>query len=112
MPIDRSSRAAARASSLRSPGMNLRTDRRTNAALVARSRSHGLVDPASRIFLITLIHPPAHRTWHVARGTWHVARDSHHALHQPAVHLQGRARDIAGGVRQQERGDPAVLLDL
>src|SRR5262249_49343741 len=34
------------ASSRRSPGMKLETDRRTNAVFVARSRSHALVDNA------------------------------------------------------------------
>ena len=51
-----SARCAARsASSILSPGMNRDTDLRTNAALVARSRSQALVEPASRTFRITLI---------------------------------------------------------
>ena len=35
--------------------MNRDTDRRTKPHLVAWSRSHGLVDPASSAFRITLI---------------------------------------------------------
>ena len=45
--------AACSASSIVSPGMNADTARRTNAAFVARSRSHALVDPASSTFRIT-----------------------------------------------------------
>ena len=55
MPCRFSSRAAASASSTRSPGQNLRTERRTNAALVARSRSQAFVELASRTFRITLM---------------------------------------------------------
>jgi hypothetical protein len=40
--------AAAIASSMRSPGMNADTERRTNAAFVARSRIQTLVDAARR----------------------------------------------------------------
>ena len=40
---------------MRSPGMNRDTDLRTNAVLVARSRSHAFVDPASNTFRITLM---------------------------------------------------------
>ena len=55
MPSFCSSFAACSASSIRSPGMNRVTDRRTNPHLVTWSRSHGLVDAASSAFLITLI---------------------------------------------------------
>ena len=44
--------AASSASSIVSPGMNLETDFRMNARLVACSRSHGDVDPASSAFRI------------------------------------------------------------
>ena len=44
------------ASSSFSPGMKVDTDRRTNAVLVARSRSHAFVDIARRILRATLIY--------------------------------------------------------
>ena len=50
MPRASCAAAAVIASSSRSPGMKVDTDRRTNAVFVARSRSHALVDIASRIF--------------------------------------------------------------
>src|SRR6186713_1425323 len=46
-------RAASIASSIRSPGMNFTTERRTNAVFVARSRIQAFVDAARSIFLIT-----------------------------------------------------------
>ncbi len=49
------SRAARSASSIRSPGMNRDTDRRTNPYRVAWSRSQAFVDPASSVFRIKLI---------------------------------------------------------
>src|SRR5690242_3389855 len=52
MPCGFNSIAARSASSICSPGMKRATERRTNAVLVARSRSHGLVDPASSTFRI------------------------------------------------------------
>ena len=50
MPCVCCAAAAAIASSSRSPGMKVDTDRRTNAVLVACSRSHALVDSARRSF--------------------------------------------------------------
>ena len=58
MPCPCRSRAAASASSTRSPGQNLRTERRTNDALVARSRSQAFVELASKTFRITLMQNP------------------------------------------------------
>ena len=55
MPSFCCSSAASSASSIRSPGMNRVTDRRTNPHLVTWSRSHELVDAASSAFRITLI---------------------------------------------------------
>ena len=58
MPCACCAAAAAIASSSRSPGMNVDTDRRTNAVRVARSRSHAFVDIASSTFLATLTATP------------------------------------------------------
>ncbi len=52
MPCGLSAFAASIASSTRSPGMNLTTDRRTNAVFVARSRIQAFVDAQSRALRI------------------------------------------------------------
>src|SRR5687768_4856838 len=105
MPWPFSARAAASASSTRSPGQNLRTERRTNAALVARSRSQAFVELASSTFRITLME------WQPV--DWRAAvRSSQHALDQAAIHLHRRAGHVARGRREQKRSHPAVFLDL
>src|SRR4051794_26111792 len=99
MPRDSCAAAASIASSSRSPGMNVDTDRRTNAVLVARSRSHALVDIASRIFRATLIarvhvRMKAGRRPRAAIGSAKAvtrtaqSATSQEALDQPAVHLE------------------------
>ena len=55
IPCGLSACAASIASSIRSPGMNFTTERRTNAVFIARSRIHTFVDAASRAFRIKLI---------------------------------------------------------
>ena len=81
-------------------GHEPRTDRRTNAAFVARSRSQALVDAASSAFRITLIEEAR-----VLSSSLDPARlgTSEHALDEPAVDLHGRAGHVRRGVRQQER---------
>ena len=55
IPCGLSACAASIASSIRSPGMNLTTERRTKAVFVARSRIHTFVEAASRAFRIKLM---------------------------------------------------------
>src|SRR5437867_8076918 len=80
--------AAPIASSSRSPGMNLETERRTKAVRVARSRSQRLVESASNALRAMLI-------------------TSKKSFDESAVDLNRRSVDIRGRVGQQERADAA-----
>src|SRR5258708_27587261 len=85
--------AAPIASSRRSPGMNVDTDRRTNAVLVARSRSHALVDIANRIL----------RAIDIALSLVLSLEPSDLRLDESPVDLDRGARDVRRPVGQQER---------
>src|SRR5215207_6246699 len=102
IPSRFSSCAARNASSIVSPGMKRETDFRTNAALVARSRSHAFVDPASSTFRITDI------TTLSLLGLLPLED----APDLSAVHLHGRTGHVRGRIGQQERSHAAELIDV
>src|SRR5262245_15307008 len=92
------------ASSSRSPGMNVETDRRTNAVFVARSRSQALVDIARRTFrAIPMLR---------GGGPFQAAEWSEQTLDHAAVDLDRGAGDIRRSVGQQERADAPELVGI
>src|SRR5437867_1186894 len=99
--------------------MNVETDRRTKAVFVARSRSHRLVDMASRSFRATLILRTSDvglrrlRIWHEPSSS--EIRNprsavSQQSLDETAVDLHRRARHVRRGIREQKRADAAELV--
>src|ERR1700686_1110068 len=85
--------AAPIASSSRSPGMKVDTDRRTNAVFMARSRSHALVDIASKTLRAMLIE-----------------RMSQKPFDEAAVDLHRGAGDVRSGFREQKSADAAEFV--
>src|SRR5947207_686689 len=123
--------AAAIASSRRSPGMNVDTDRRTNAVFVARSRSHRLVERASRASRARLIlriagcglriglwisesamRNPRSAMWRSAmwRSAMWRSATSQQSLDQSAVDLHRRAGDVGRRAGKQKGADAAEVV--